>query len=62
MVDMGMPLGTVRRVGNAGSPYEILGCGEPLPGGEPQMRIHLIESDEEVDNALAALLNDPAED
>ena len=62
MVNMGMLLGTVRRLGIAGPPYEITGFAEPLANGDPQMRIHLIESDEDVDYALGAILNDPAED
>ncbi len=59
MVDMGTLLGTIRRLGNAGPPYEVTGMADPLPGGEPQMRIHLIESDEDVDHAVSAILNDP---
>lgn len=62
MVDMGLLVGTIRRFGNAGPPYEIVGLAPPLPSGEPQMRIHLIESDEDVDYAVSAILSDPAED
>lgn len=62
MVDMGALLGTVRRLGNVGPPYEITGVATPLPNGEPQMRIHLIESGEDVDYPVSAILNDPAED
>jgi hypothetical protein len=62
MVDMGMLLGTVRRLGIAGPPYEVIGFAEPLADGAPQMRIHLIESDEDVDYAVSAILNDPTED
>jgi len=62
MVDMGTLVGTIRRFGNAGPPYEIIGMAAPLASGEPQMRIHLIESNEDADYAVSAILNDPAED
>ena len=62
MVDMGKLLGTIRRLGFAGPPYEIVGFAPALANGEPQMRIHLIESDEDVDYAVSAILADPAED
>ena len=62
MVDMGVLVGTIRRFGLVGPPYEVLGPGSPGPGGEPQMRIHLFESDEEVEYAVADVLNDPLED
>ena len=62
MVDMGVLVGSIRRLGLVGPAYEILGPAEPGPNGEPQMRIHLFESDEEVDYAVGDILNDPLED
>jgi Family of unknown function (DUF5397) len=62
MVDMGALVGTVRRLGLVGPPYEVIGIAKPLPSGEPQMRIHLIESGEDVDHAVADILNDPQDD
>lgn len=62
MVDMSVLVGTIRRLGLVGPPYEVLGSATPGERGEPQMRIHLIESGEEVDYAVAYILNDPLED
>lgn len=62
MVDMGVLVGSIRRLGLVGPAYEILGPAVPGPAGEAQMRIHLFESDEEVDYAVADILNDPLED
>ena len=62
MVDMGILIGTVRRLGLVGPPYEVVGPAEPGIDGEPQMQIHLIESGEDVEYAIAAILNDPVED
>lgn len=62
MVDMGTLLGTIRRLGLAGPPYEVIGMASPSPSGEAQMRIHLIESDEDVDYAVSAILADPTDD
>ena len=59
---MGVLVGTVRRLGLVGPPYEVVGPAEPGTGGEPQMRIHLIESGEDVEYAVAAILADPVED
>ena len=62
MVDMGVLVGTIRRLGLVGPPYEVLGPGTPSEDGEPQMRIFLFESGEEVEYAVAEILNDPMED
>ena len=61
MVDMGLLVGTVRRLGLVGPPYEVIGPAGLGPDGEPQLRIHLIESDEDVDYAIADIFNDPLE-
>lgn len=62
MVDMGTLVGTFRRFGLYGPPYEVLGPAAAMAAGEPRMRIRLIESGEETDYALAQLLLDPSED
>lgn len=61
MVDMGTLVGTFRRFGLVGPPYEVLGPVIPVAGAEPRMRIRLLESGEETDYALAQLLLDPSE-
>lgn len=61
MVDIGMVIGSLRRFGPAGPPYEVVGPAAPSPSGEAQMRIHLLESGEEVDYLLSDILNDPAD-
>ena len=62
MVDMGTLIGSIRRFGLAGPPYEIIALAQPTPTGEPQMRIHLLESNEDADYPVADILNDPADD
>ena len=62
MVDMTALVGTVRRVGLAGPPYEVLGPTSPDATGRAQLRIRLIESGEEVEHYLDELLADPLED
>jgi hypothetical protein len=62
MVDMGMLIGSVRRFGLVGPPYEIVGIAAPSASGEPQMRIHLLESDEDADYPVSAILDDPTDD
>lgn len=62
MVDMGTLIGSIRRFGLAGPPYEIIGLAELSSQGEPQMRIRLLESDEDADYPAADILNDPTDD
>lgn len=61
MVDMGILVGTIRRFGLVGPAYEVI---EPAAagGGEPMMRIRLLESDEAAEHPVSAILADPAED
>ncbi len=61
MVDMGVLVGSIRRLGLVGPPYEVIGPASPDADGLPQMRIHLIESDEDVEYRVADILNDPLE-
>lgn len=62
MVDMTALIGTVRRVGLAGPPYEVLGPASPDDHGRAQVRILLIESGEQVEHYLDEMLADPLED
>ncbi|UVO55538.1 DUF5397 domain-containing protein [Sphingomonas sp. SUN039] len=62
MVDMSALVGTVRRLGMAGPPYEVLGPTGPSASGEAQVRIYLIESGEEVEHSLEQVLADPLDD
>ncbi len=62
MVDMSVLVGTVRTFGASGPPYVVLGPAEPSVAGEPQMRIHLLESNEDVEYEVAQLVNDPRAD
>lgn len=61
VVDMGTLIGSVRRFGFAGPPYEIVGVASPSATGEPQMRIHLLESDEDLDYPVEHIMHDPVE-
>jgi hypothetical protein len=61
-VDMTALIGTVRRVGLAGLPYEVLGPASPDCDGRAQVRTLLIESGEEVEHHLDEMLADPLED
>ena len=62
MVDMGALIGSVRRFGLVGPPYEIVGIASPSSAGEPQMRIHLLESDEDADYPVVDIFNDPMDE
>ena len=61
MVDMSTLVGTFRRFGPVGPTYEILGTAPSAADGQPQMRIHVFESDEEADYPLKDILEDPVE-
>jgi hypothetical protein len=54
-------IGTWRRFGAYGPVYEILSEGQPLPEGEPVMRVRVIESGEELKYRLTKILDDPQE-
>lgn len=62
MVDMGTLIGSVRRFGLEGPPYEIIAIAPVGPAGEAHMRIHLLESGEDADYPVADILNDPMDD
>jgi hypothetical protein len=61
MVDMSALIGSIRRFGLVGPPYEVIGSTRPSKSGAPQMRIHLLESNEDVDYPVSDILNDPIE-
>jgi hypothetical protein len=52
-------IGSIRRFGPVGPPYEIIGPVETGRDGAKQMRIRVIESDEDLDYPLADILDDP---
>ena len=62
MVDMGILVGSIRRFGLEGPPYEVVGPAALSTKGEAQMRIHLFESDEDVDYPVNDILRDPEAD
>ena len=62
MVDMGVLVGSFRRFGLFGPPYEVLGPGTPGHTGEQRLRIRLIETGEEADYGVEHILADPIED
>ena len=61
LVDMGVLVGSIRRFGLEGPPYEIIGPAAASRTGEPNMRIHLLESNEDVDYPVRDILADPVE-
>jgi hypothetical protein len=61
MVDMGVLVGSIRRFGLEGPPYEVVGPAAASPTGEPRMRVHLLESNEDVDYPVRDILADPVE-
>ena len=62
MVDMGVLVGSIRRFGLEGPPYEVVGSATLSPSGEAQMRIHLFESGEDADYPVNDILRDPEAD
>ncbi len=62
MVDMGTLVGSIRRFGLEGPAYEVVGSAKFSPSGAPQMRIRVLESNEELDYAMSDLLRDPEAD
>jgi Family of unknown function (DUF5397) len=62
MVDMGILVGSIRRFGLEGPPYEVIGPAAKSSAGEAQMRIHLLESAEDADYPVSEILRDPEAD
>ncbi len=62
MVDMGTFVGSIRRFGFEGPPYEVTGSAALSATGKTQMRIHLFESNEDLDYPVSEILRDPEAD
>ncbi|WP_374130427.1 MULTISPECIES: DUF5397 family protein [unclassified Sphingomonas] len=62
MTKMDILVGTVRRIGRNGPPYEVMCSVAPASNGKHQMRIHMIESDEDLDYPVEDILRDPLDD
>jgi len=54
-------VGTWRRFGLFGPVYEIISVGDKLENGDNLMRVHVVESGEELDYRFADILDDPKE-
>ncbi len=52
-------IGTWRRFGPVGPVYEVVDLGPTLPNGETLVRVRVLETAEELDYRLTALLSDP---
>lgn len=62
MVDMSALVGSIRCFGLVGPAYEVVGPAAPSATGEPQMRIHILESEEALDYPVDDILRDPEAD
>lgn len=62
MADMSALVGSIRRFGLVGPPYEVIGPTPPSASGEVQMRIRLLESGEEASHPVAEIVRDPEAD
>ena len=54
------PVGIGRRFGSSGPVYEIVRAGAAIAENDQLMRVRLVESGEELDYRLNAILDDPA--
>ena len=62
MTRMDILVGSIRRIGRNGPPYEVTGRARATADGKAQMRIHMIESDEDLDYSIEEILRDPLDD
>jgi hypothetical protein len=62
MVDMGVLVGSIRRFGLEGPPYEVVGPAARGADGRARMLVRLLESGEELDYRVDDLVSDPCED
>ncbi len=62
MVDMGVLVGSIRRFGLEGPPYEVVGPAATGVDGRARMHVRLLESGEELDYPVEDLVTDPCED
>lgn len=61
MDDLQQLVGSIRRLGPEGPPYEVVGPATNQKGEVREVRIRVIESDEQLDYPIAAVLADPQE-
>lgn len=54
-------VGTCRRFGPFGPPYEIIGMGAEEPRGDRWMKIRVLETGEVADYKFSDILDDPKE-
>ena len=62
MVDMGILVGSIRRFGLEGPPYEVVGPAATGADGKARMHVRVLESGEELDYPVESLIADPCED
>ena len=62
MVDMGILVGSIRRFGLEGPPYEVVGPAATGADGKARMHVRVLESGEELDYPVESLVADPCED
>ena len=62
MVDMGILVGSIRRFGLEGPPYEVIGPAASGADGKARMHVRVLESGEELDYPVESLVADPCED
>ena len=62
MVDMGILIGSIRRFGLEGPPYEVIGPAATGADGKARMHVRVLESGEELDYPVESLVADPCED
>lgn len=61
LADPASLIGTWRRFGPFGPVYQVIGQGNDSRSTAPRMRVRVVETGEELDYALADILDDPRE-
>ena len=61
IVDMGTIVGTIRRFGLEGPPYQVVGPAAMGADGRARMHVRLLESGEELDYPVEDVVADPCE-
>ena len=56
MVDMGILVGSIRRFGLEGPPYEVVGPAATGADGKARMHVRVLESGEELDYPVESLV------
>jgi hypothetical protein len=62
VVDMSTLVGSIRRFGLEGPPYQVLGIATGSADARARMRVRVLESGEELDYPVEDLIADPFED